>query len=144
MREYSSPRLLVNSVTNLFSSIFHRGKHPPMGSPASWSSRMRKKWGTTAQSPVLVSNSSPLHSRKDLTKGIKRLLKFGKKTRAADSLMDWVSVTTSEGDDDSAYRSSDELRKSRMASSQSQLSEDEQGITSLSSYSSFLLSYMVS
>ncbi|CAA0214365.1 unnamed protein product [Arabidopsis thaliana] len=93
----------------------------PMGSPASWSSRMRKKWGTTAQSPVIVPNS-----RKDLTKGIKRFLKFGKKTRAADSLMDWVSVTTSEGDDDCAYRSSDELRKSRMASSQSQLSEDEQ------------------
>lgn len=98
----------------------------PMGSPASWSSRMRKKWGTTAQSPVIVPNS-----RKDLTKGIKRFLKFGKKTRAADSLMDWVSVTTSEGDDDFAYRSSDELRKSRMASSQSQLSEDEQGIKSL-------------
>ncbi|KAG7591999.1 hypothetical protein ISN45_Aa01g009660 [Arabidopsis thaliana x Arabidopsis arenosa] len=93
----------------------------PMGSPASWSSRMRKKWGTTAQSPVIVPNS-----RKDLTKGIKRFLKFGKKSRAADSLMDWVSVTTSEGDDDFAYRSSDELRKSRMASSQSQLSEDEQ------------------
>ncbi|XP_010476885.1 PREDICTED: uncharacterized protein LOC104756067 [Camelina sativa] len=93
----------------------------PMGSPASWSSRMRKKWGSTAQSPVLVPNS-----RKDLTKGIKRFLKFGKKTRAADSLMDWVSVTTSEGDDDFAYRSSDELRKSRMASSQSQFFEDEQ------------------
>ncbi|ESQ35064.1 hypothetical protein EUTSA_v10006648mg [Eutrema salsugineum] len=100
--------------------------YSPMGSPASWSSRMRKKWGTTAQSPVIVSNSSPLHSRKDLAKGIKRLLKFGKKTRAADNLMDWVSVTTSEGDDDFAYRSSDELRKSRMASSHSQLSEDEQ------------------
>ncbi|KAL0697830.1 hypothetical protein Bca4012_053952 [Brassica carinata] len=76
---------------------------PPMGSPSSWSSRMRKKWGTTtaaAQSHVTVFNSSPLHSRKDLAKGIKRLLKFGKKTRPADSLMDWVSVTTSEGDDD--------------------------------------------
>ncbi|KAG2319791.1 hypothetical protein Bca52824_013004 [Brassica carinata] len=74
----------------------------PMGSP-SWSSRMRKKWGTTttpAQSHVTISNSSPLHSRKDLAKGIKRLLKFGKKARPADSLMDWVSVTTSEGDDD--------------------------------------------
>ncbi|KAF3569917.1 hypothetical protein F2Q69_00060962 [Brassica cretica] len=70
----------------------------PMGSPASWSSRMRKKWGTTAQNPV--SSSSPLHSRKDLAKGIKRLLNFGKKTRPADSLMDWASVTTSEGDDD--------------------------------------------
>ncbi|XP_010459322.1 PREDICTED: LOW QUALITY PROTEIN: protein phosphatase 1 regulatory subunit 12A [Camelina sativa] len=98
----------------------------PMGSPASWSSRMRKKWGSTAQSPVLVPNS-----RKDLTKGIKRFLKFGKKTRAADSLMDWVSVTTSEGDDDFAYRSSDELRKSRMASSQSQFSEDEQALNNL-------------
>ncbi|XP_013744594.1 COP1-interacting protein 7-like isoform X1 [Brassica napus] len=106
--------------------------YSPMGSPASWSSRMRKKWGTTTgQSPVIVSNSSPLHSRKDLAKGIKRLLKFGKKTRAADSLMDWVSVTTSEGDDDFAYRSSDELRKTRMASSQSQHSEDEQGIYNL-------------
>ncbi|KAL1224120.1 COP1-interacting protein 7 [Cardamine amara subsp. amara] len=94
----------------------------PMGSPASWSSRMRKKWGTTAQSPVIVPNS-----RMDLTKGIKRFLKFGKKNRAADSLMDWASVTTSEGDDDFAYRSSDELRKSRMAYSQGQLSEDEQG-----------------
>ncbi|KAF8049365.1 hypothetical protein N665_2227s0006 [Sinapis alba] len=101
--------------------------YSPMGSPASWSSRMRKKWGTTAQSPTIVSNSSPLHSRKDLAKGIKRLLKFGKKTRAPDTLMDWVSVTTSEGDDDFAYRSSDELKKTRMASSQSQHSEDEQG-----------------
>ncbi|XP_010498083.1 PREDICTED: glutamic acid-rich protein-like isoform X2 [Camelina sativa] len=98
----------------------------PMGSPASWSSRMRKKWGSTAQSPVLVPNS-----RKDLTKGIKRFLKFGKKPRAADSPMDWVSVTTSEGDDDFAYRSSDELRKSRMASSQSQFSEDEQALNNL-------------
>lgn len=106
----------------------------PMGSPASWSSRMRKKWGT-AQSPVTVAaaniNSSQLQSRKDLTKGFKRLLKFGRKSRGAESLMmDWVSVTTSEGDDefddrrDLADRSSDDLRKSRMGSLQSHLSED--------------------
>lgn len=107
----------------------------PMGSPASWSSRMRKKWGT-AQSPVTVSSaanisSSQLQSRKDLTKGFKRLLKFGRKSRGAESLMmDWVSVTTSEGDDevedrrDPADRSSDDLRKSRMGSLQSHLSED--------------------
>ncbi|CAN8292882.1 unnamed protein product [Cochlearia groenlandica] len=113
--------------------------YSPLGSPASWSSRMRKKWGTTStsQSPVIVSNSSPLHSRKDLAKGIKRLLKFGKKSRPADNLMDWVSVTTSEGDDDFAYRSSDELGKSRMASSQSLLSEDEQGSNNSNHQGSF-------
>ncbi|KAL1203739.1 COP1-interacting protein 7 [Cardamine amara subsp. amara] len=105
----------------------------PMGSPASWSSRMRKKWGT-AQSPVTVAaanNLSQFQSKKDLTKGFKRLLKFGRKSRGAESLMmDWVSVTTSEGDDEVedrrelADRSSDDLRKSRMGSLQSHLSED--------------------
>lgn len=105
----------------------------PMGSPASWSSRMRKKWGT-AQSPVTVAaanNSSQFQSKKDLSKGFKRLLKFGRKSRGAESLMmDWVSVTTSEGDDevedrrDLADRSSEDLRKSRMGSLQSHLSED--------------------
>ncbi|XP_023643151.1 uncharacterized protein LOC17896027 [Capsella rubella] len=105
----------------------------PMGSPASWSSRMRKKWGT-AQSPVTVAaanNSSQFQSKKDISKGFKRLLKFGRKSRGAESLMmDWVSVTTSEGDDevedrrDLADRSSEDLRKSRMGSLQSHLSED--------------------
>ncbi|XP_023633056.1 uncharacterized protein LOC17899240 isoform X2 [Capsella rubella] len=114
------------SYPNEHSDIDASVDDSPMGSPASWSSRMRRKWGTTAQSPVIVPNS-----RKDLTKGIKRFLKFGKKTRAADSLMDWVSVTTSEGDDDFAYRSSDELGKSRMASSQNQFSEDEQASNNL-------------
>ncbi|KAG7586786.1 hypothetical protein ISN45_Aa02g020500 [Arabidopsis thaliana x Arabidopsis arenosa] len=105
----------------------------PMGSPASWSSRMRKKWGT-AQSPVTVAaanNTSQFQSKKDLSKGFKRLLKFGRKSRGAESLMmDWVSVTTSEGDDevedrrDFADRSSEDLRKSRMGSLQSHLSED--------------------
>ncbi|XP_010531886.1 PREDICTED: uncharacterized protein LOC104808065 [Tarenaya hassleriana] len=101
----------------------------PIGSPASWSSRMRKKWGA-AQNPAMIANSSQLQSRKDLTKGFKRLLKFGRKGRAAESFVDWVSVTTSEGDDDAedrrdlANRSSDDLRKSRMGSLQSHLSED--------------------
>ncbi|KAG7659305.1 hypothetical protein ISN44_As01g062040 [Arabidopsis suecica] len=105
----------------------------PTGSPASWSSRMRKKWGT-AQSPVTVAaanNMSQYQSKKDLSKGFKRLLKFGRKSRGAESLMmDWVSVTTSEGDDevedrrDFADRSSEDLRKSRMGSLQNHLSED--------------------
>jgi len=104
----------------------------PIGSPASWSShplnhmmvadaaRMRKKWGS-AQIPVLVANA-PHHPRKDVTKGFKRLLKFGRKSRGAEYLVnDWVSAsTTSEGDDDTedgrelGSRTSDELRKSRM------------------------------
>ncbi|KAK1416936.1 hypothetical protein QVD17_26055 [Tagetes erecta] len=83
--------------------------------------RMRKKWGS-AQKNILVANSSSGgQSRKDMTKGFKRLLKFGRKGRGSDNLADWISATTSEGDDDTedgrgdvSNRSSDELRKSRM------------------------------
>ncbi|KAL6137389.1 hypothetical protein ACLB2K_062681 [Fragaria x ananassa] len=102
----------------------------PMGSPASWNShglsqtdvdaaRMRKKWGS-AQKPILATNSSQNQPRKDMTKGFKRLLKFGRKSRGTDNMADWISATTSEGDDDTedgrdpANRSSEDLRKSRM------------------------------
>ncbi|KAK2970028.1 hypothetical protein RJ640_008368 [Escallonia rubra] len=112
----------------------------PMGSPASWNlhslnqteadaARMRKKWGS-AQKPVIVANSSNSQSRKDMTKGFKRLLKFGRKPRGTENLADWVSATTSEGDDDTedgrdpANRSSEDLRKSRMGFSQGHPSED--------------------
>ncbi|CAK9144645.1 unnamed protein product [Ilex paraguariensis] len=106
----------------------------PIGNPAAWNShslnqaeadvaRMRKKWGS-AQKPSLATYSSHNQSRKDVTKGFKRLLKFGRKIRGPESLVDWVSATTSEGDDDmedgrdSANRSSEDLRKSRMGFSQ--------------------------
>ncbi|OIW04535.1 hypothetical protein TanjilG_13917 [Lupinus angustifolius] len=102
----------------------------PIGSPPSWNShsltqvendaaRMRKKWGS-AQKPFLVPNSSQNQPRKDVTRGFKRLLKFGRKSRGSESLGDWISATTSEGDDDTedgrdpANRSSEDLRKSRM------------------------------
>lgn len=108
----------------------------PGGSPASWNShslnqietdaaRRRKKWGA-AQKPVLVVHSSNNGSRKDMTSGIKRLLKFGKKKPGSESLVDLISATTSDGDDDTedgrdpANRSSEDLRKSRMGSSQAQ------------------------
>ncbi|KAK1264068.1 hypothetical protein QJS04_geneDACA013545 [Acorus gramineus] len=113
----------------------------PMGSPASWNShplnqmmeadaaRMRKKWGS-AQKPILVNASH--QSRKDVTKGFKRLLKFGRKGRGSESLLpDWVSASTaSEGDDDTedgrdpANRSSEDLRKSRMGFLQEHSSYD--------------------
>lgn len=112
----------------------------PVGSPASWNSqslsqvesdaaRMRKKWGT-AQKPMLVVNSSNNLSRKDMTRGLKRFLKFGRKNRGSESLVDWISATTSEGDDDTedgrdpANRSSEDLRKSRMGFSQAQPIDD--------------------
>ncbi|KAK4395039.1 COP1-interacting protein 7 [Sesamum angolense] len=112
----------------------------PVGSPASWNShslnqmetdaaRMRKKWGT-AQKPMLVAHSSNNLSRKDMTRGFKRLLKFGRKNRGSESLVDWISATTSEGDDDTedgrdpANRSSEDLRKSRMGFAQAQPSDD--------------------
>lgn len=112
----------------------------PGGSPASWNShslcqtdsdaaRMRKKWGM-AQKPMLVANSSHNQSRKDMARGFKRFLKFGRKNRGTDNLVDWISATTSEGDDDTedgrdpANRSSDDLRKSRMGFSQEHPSDD--------------------
>uniref|UniRef100_A0A3Q7FXL7 COP1-interacting protein 7 n=1 Tax=Solanum lycopersicum TaxID=4081 RepID=A0A3Q7FXL7_SOLLC len=112
----------------------------PVGSPASWNShslsqtdsdaaRMRKKWGM-AQKPMLVANSSHNQSRKDMARGFKRFLKFGRKNRGTDTLVDWISATTSEGDDDTedgrdpSNRSSDDLRKSRMGFSQDHQSDD--------------------
>ncbi|KAJ8448275.1 hypothetical protein Cgig2_025199 [Carnegiea gigantea] len=112
----------------------------PIGSPASWNfqtlaqseveaARMRKKWGA-AQKPIVGTESSHSLSRKDVTRGLKRFLKFGRKNRASESLADWISATTSEGDDDTedgrdtAYRSSEDLRKSRMGFSHSHHSED--------------------
>lgn len=138
----------------------------PIGSPASWNShglaqtdadaaRMRKKWGS-AQKPILATNSSQNQSRKDVTKGFKRLLKFGRKNRGTDSLVDWISATTSEGDDDTedgrdpASRSSEDLRKSRMGFSQgpsddsfNEIEFNEQGIqcNSLLFFYYFVVSY---
>ncbi|XP_057535641.1 uncharacterized protein LOC130813783 [Amaranthus tricolor] len=109
----------------------------PLGSPA-WNSyslaqndddaRTRKKWGA-AQKPI-VGDSSHSLSRKDVAKGFKRFLKFGRKNRAAESMADWISATTSEGDDDTedgrdlANRSSEDLRKSRMGFSHSHHSDE--------------------
>lgn len=112
----------------------------PMGSPASWNlhalnqteadaARMRKKWGS-AQKPMIGANLSSTQSRKDVSKGFKRLLKFGRKSRGTETLVDWISATTSEGDDDTedgrdlANRSSEDLRKSRMGFSQDHASEE--------------------
>ncbi|KAL2493342.1 COP1-interacting protein-related [Abeliophyllum distichum] len=112
----------------------------PIGSPASWNSHslsqvdtdaapMRKKWGTS-QKPTLVAHSSNNSPRKDMTRGFKRLLKFGWKNHGSESLVDWISVTTSEGDNDTedgrdpANWPSEDLRKSRMRFSQAQPSDD--------------------
>ncbi|TXG61724.1 hypothetical protein EZV62_013087 [Acer yangbiense] len=88
----------------------------PIGSPASWNShslnqteadasQMQKKWGSK-QKPFIASNSSHNQSCKDVTKGFKRLLKFGRKSRGTDNLVDWISAPTSEGDDDTEDGSS--------------------------------------
>ncbi|KAI3830604.1 hypothetical protein MKX03_016436 [Papaver bracteatum] len=112
----------------------------PVGSPASWNSqslaqmeadaaRMRKKWGSAQ--PVVVANSLNHQSRKDVAKGFKRLLKFGRKSRGTESLVDWISATTSEGDDDTddgrdfTNRSSEDLRKSRMGLSHDVLNDGD-------------------
>ncbi|GJW81897.1 hypothetical protein Tco_0145872 [Tanacetum coccineum] len=118
-----------NSHTNYPFSYNHEASdaESPMRSPASWNlqpteadaARMRKKWGI-AQKSSPIANSSGLQSPKDLAKGFKRFLKFGRKNRHTDNLSDYISATTSEGDDDTedgrdlANRSSEDLRKSRM------------------------------
>lgn len=125
-----------NSRTNYRFSYAHEASDAdadadasPIRSPASWNlqeARMRKKWGM-AQKPT----SSGFQSRKDMTKGFKRLLKFGRKGRNTESLADYISATTSEGDDDTedgrdpANRSSEDLRKSRMGYSQPEVSFNE-------------------
>ncbi|CAN8269355.1 unnamed protein product [Cochlearia groenlandica] len=107
----------------------------PVGSPAFWNhtendtTQMRKKWGA-AQKRLSASNPSQSQCQQDVTKGLKRLLNFGRKNRAAENLADWISATTSEGDDetedgrDLANRSSEDLRKSRMGFLQTHPSDD--------------------
>ncbi|GAB2250045.1 hypothetical protein Droror1_Dr00013404 [Drosera rotundifolia] len=125
----------ANEISDIDASV-----DSPLGSPAYWNShsmghneteaaRMRKKWGA-AQKPIVAMDPSHGHSRKDVTKGFKRFLKFGRKHRGTEGGADWISATTSEGDDDTedgreqANRSSDELRKSRMGFSQGRTSDD--------------------
>ncbi|KAG2294755.1 hypothetical protein Bca52824_041424 [Brassica carinata] len=115
----------------------------PVGSPAFWNlsslnhtesdtTLMRKKWGGAAAQKRVGGSNNPSQSQcqQDVTKGLKRLLNFGRKNRAAENLADWISATTSEGDDDTedgrdlANRSSEDLRKSRMGFLQTQASDD--------------------
>ncbi|XP_010534959.1 PREDICTED: uncharacterized protein LOC104810377 isoform X2 [Tarenaya hassleriana] len=121
-------------------SDFDPSVDSPVGSPWNFPSlnqmeedatQMRKKWGGAAQKRVAAGNN-PYHNqpRKDVTKGLKRLLNFGRKPRGTESLVDWISATTSEGDDDTedggdpANRSSEDLRKSRMGFLQSHPSDE--------------------
>lgn len=73
------------------------------------------------------SNNSPC---KDMTSGFKSFLNFGWKNRGSESFVDWISVTTFEGDSDTedgwdpANWPSEDLRKSRMRFSQAQPSDD--------------------
>ncbi|CAL0302220.1 unnamed protein product [Lupinus luteus] len=103
----------------------------PIGSPVSRNSRslirgetdamarMRKKSGI-AQKKVIVVNSSISQPCKDVAKGLKRLLKFGRKNRGSETLVDRISSNMFEADDKTenrrnlANRSSEDLRKSRM------------------------------
>ncbi|KAG8099372.1 hypothetical protein GUJ93_ZPchr0013g33765 [Zizania palustris] len=125
----SRPHLFPYANDNTYGDAF---VDSPNGSPSPWNShsldqitdadvsRMRKKWGS-AQMPFVVPNASQ-QPRKDVTKGFKKLLKFGRKNRGGDGLInDWVSASTaSECDDDMedgrdlAMGSSDDFRKSRM------------------------------
>ncbi|GKC39875.1 hypothetical protein Tco_1052259 [Tanacetum coccineum] len=79
-----------NSHTNYPFSYNHEASdfESPMRSLESWNlqsteadaARIRKKWGI-AQKSSPIANSSGLQSRKDMAKGFKRLLNFGRKSR---------------------------------------------------------------
>ncbi|KAI3972102.1 hypothetical protein MKW92_007983 [Papaver armeniacum] len=125
-------------VQPTFSSSDDACLESPMGSHSSWNSQslmklesevmMRNKSGRT----VVPANTSHHHYRKDVKKGIKRLLKFGKKSKKKESMVGWVSpATTSDADydnvesrDDNSNRPSEELQKSRLGYPESRTSYD--------------------
>ncbi|KAI3842071.1 hypothetical protein MKX03_000981 [Papaver bracteatum] len=125
-------------VQPTFSSSDDACLESPMGSHSSWNSHsltklesevmMRNKSGRT----VVAANTSHHHYRKDVKKGIKRLLKFGKKSKKKESMVGWVSpATTSDADydnvesrDDNSNRPSEEVQKSRLGYPESRTSYD--------------------
>ncbi|RZC89963.1 hypothetical protein C5167_029030 [Papaver somniferum] len=125
-------------VQPTFSSSDDACLESPIGSHSSWNSQsltklesevmMRNKSGRT----IVPANTSHHHYRKDVKKGIKRLLKFGKKSKKKESIVGWVSpATTSDADydnvesrDDNSNRPSDELQKSRLGYPESRTSYD--------------------
>ncbi|KAI3915150.1 hypothetical protein MKW98_011495 [Papaver atlanticum] len=124
-------------VQPTFSSSDDACLESPMGSHSSWNSQsltklesevmMRNKSGRT----VVAANTSHHHYRKDVKKGIKRLLKFGKKSKKKESMVGWVSpATTSDADydnvesQDNSNRPSEELQKSRLGYPESRTSYD--------------------
>ncbi|KAI3727376.1 hypothetical protein L1987_67190 [Smallanthus sonchifolius] len=130
-----------NSHTDYPFSYTHEASdvESPVTSPASWNlnpteaaARMRKKWGIS-QKPNLVPSSSDLQSRKDMSRGFKRLLKFGRKSRYTENLADYISATTSEGDDETEDGRLEDLRKSRMGYSHGLTESDFYGHTTLQS-----------
>ncbi|RZC85368.1 hypothetical protein C5167_041554 [Papaver somniferum] len=125
-------------VQPTFSSSDDACLESPNGSNSSWNSQsltklesevmMRSRSGRT----VVTANTSHHHYRKDVKKGIKRLLKFGKKSKKKESMVGWVSpATTSDADydnvesrDDNSNRPSEELQKSRFGYPESRTSYD--------------------
>ncbi|KAH9617291.1 hypothetical protein KSS87_002504 [Heliosperma pusillum] len=123
-----NPFAYSHEILDIDASDSRPGSPDTLSQSEAEAARIRKKWGA-AQKPVVGIDSSHSQSRRDLTRGLKRFLNFGRKNRASESLADWISVTTSEGDDsedgrDLANRSSEDLRKSRMGFSQSHNSDE--------------------
>ncbi|MCL7040963.1 hypothetical protein MKW94_001025 [Papaver nudicaule] len=118
-------------VQPTFSSDGDACLESPMGSHSSWNSQSRTKLETEVMMrnkmgsgrTIVVANASNHHYRKDVKKGFKRLLKFGKKSKKKENMMGWVSpATTSEAGFDNvesrdySNRPSEELQKSRLGS----------------------------
>ncbi|KAI3965360.1 hypothetical protein MKX01_042841 [Papaver californicum] len=127
-------------VQPTFSSDGDACLESPMGSHSSWNSQsltkletevmMRNKMGS-GRTIVVANTSHHHHYRKDVKKGIKRLLKFGKKSKKKESMVGWTSpATTSDaGYDhvesrDNSNRPSEELQKSRLGFPEGRTSYD--------------------
>ncbi|KAJ9190436.1 hypothetical protein P3X46_001640 [Hevea brasiliensis] len=94
----------------------------PGESPLSWNSSMHNPFSYPHEISDIDASFLFHHiiSHTRMKKGFKRLLKFGRKSRGTESLVDCILAMTSEGDDDAederelANWTAEDLRKSRM------------------------------
>ncbi|KAJ7566791.1 hypothetical protein O6H91_02G118500 [Diphasiastrum complanatum] len=113
--EHHSHRMSVGSSSPLASPASHGfpqlrySLSPNIDSAKAEAVQSRKRWGNSHK--LSVTNSQPVP--KEAPKGFKRLLKFGRKSRSSgNSNSEWVSASTTSGEDDMDESSKDLASKS--------------------------------
>ncbi|KAJ7562671.1 hypothetical protein O6H91_03G079700 [Diphasiastrum complanatum] len=108
----SSPSMIPRPILRNYPQT-NPSLSPAMSSVKPDAAQSRKTWNSSQKS---VSSNSQ-HTQKESSKGFKRLLKFGRKSRGSEpSTQDWIAASTSEGDEDGDeskdYVGEDDLRAS--------------------------------